>query len=222
MPSLSRKNSAPPSIRISREEDDQWINFEDISKSQPMPMVNLSHGLCASCYQHMDALVDVRSPTLTLNSARRPIPKAVSAPLLTTSTHDLPPLPSMRVLVVDDNKLQRLVHKRMVEQAGFQCDIALSGAQAVEMAREHSYSLILMDLMMEGIDGWTTSKLIRKALLPKVGHTGLPRIVAVTGMQIDTKLIDECADAGMADIVQKPVSATSLNRLLSNCAGESA
>lgn len=133
-------------------------------------------------------------------------------------------MPTMRVLVVDDNKLQRLVHKRMVEQAGYLCDIALSGAQALEMVRsgEHAYSLILMDLMMEGMDGWTTSKLIRKALLPKVGHAGLPRIVAVTGMQIDTKLISECAEVGMADIIQKPMSTSGLSRVLSNCASESA
>jgi len=133
-------------------------------------------------------------------------------------------MPAVRVLVVDDNKLQRLVHKRMVEQAGFTCDIAVSGAQALEMVRdgEHAYSLILMDLMMEGTDGWTASKLIRQALLPRVGHVGLPRIVAVTGMKIDTKLISECAEAGMADIIQKPVSASGLSRVLSNYANESA
>lgn len=212
----SRKNSTP-SIRISREEDDQWVNFEDISNLNTVPVVNLSHGLCASCFRHMDALVDSLPRFPPTNIARK-VAKSTSSPQLSPK-HQLSST-STRVLVVDDNKLQRQIHKRMVEQAGFQCDVASSGPQAIEMVQKHSYSLIMMDLMMGDTDGWSTSKTIRKILLQTIEYVGLPKIIAVTGLQVDSKLISECAAAGMADILQKPVSPAVLNKILSNYAGQ--
>jgi len=211
----SRKNSAPPSIRISREEDDQWVNFEDISNLHAVPALNLSHGLCASCFQKMDDSL----PHLPHIIARNVV-KSTSSPQLSPK-HHLSTTASTRILVVDDNKLQRQIHKRMVEQAGFQCDVASSGPQAIEMVQKHSYSLILMDLMMGDTDGWSTSKTIRKILLQTVGYGGLPRIIAVTGLHVDSKLISECAAAGMDEILQKPVSPAILNRILSKYAGQS-
>jgi len=118
------------------------------------------------------------------------------------------------VLVVDDNKLQRLIHKRMVEQAGYQCDAVESGEQAIEKAKTTPYSLILMDLMMTGTDGWDTAKTIRRMLTETVLVHGYPKVVAVTGMRIDDQLIKDCAAAGMDDIVHKPVAPAVLNKLL--------
>jgi len=206
----SRKNSAPV-LRASGGDDDQWINFDDISKAQAVPIANLSHGLCASCFQRMDALVDsLPSPSSPPHITRKITGRSVSSPLIPTKQFSC-----TRVLVVDDNKLQRHIHKRMVEQVGFLCDIASSAPQAIEMVQKHSYSLILMDLMMSDMDGWKGSKLIRNVLLQTVGYAYLPRIIAVTGLDIDTNLIDECAEAGMDEIIQKPVSPAILNKLLS-------
>lgn len=212
LPSL-RKNSAPPSIRVSREEDEKWMNFEDISQSLS-PIANLSHGLCASCFQRMDALIDVSSPILRRHHTKLGTSPRSSSPTIARARS---PRPDVRVLVVDDNKLQRTIHKRMVEKAGFCCDLAVNGDEAVAMARDTPYALILMDLMMEGDDGWTTTRRIRKTTpLPGQNH---PRIVAVTGMHVDSSLISDCCDAGMDDIVQKPVSSAVLSKVLtSSCA----
>jgi len=212
----SRKNSAP-SVSVSRDEDDQWIHCEDIPKSNAALTVNLSHGLCASCFQeHMNALVDSLPPLSPPPTRHRPVPKPQP------SSKQQPSPSCTRVLVVDDNKLQRQIHKRMVEQAGFPCDTASGGTQAIEMVRKHSYSLILMDLMMGDMDGWSTSRTVRRELLQTVGHQGLPRIIAVTGMQVDSEITKECVDAGMEDIIPKPVSPAILNKLLSDyTAGES-
>jgi len=225
-----RRAHSVPNIRMSREDDDRWVNFEDISKSQAVPLVNLSHGLCASCFQRMDAiLVDSVSSSpfpLPLSFTRKgTITKSASSPLLSAHNTESssPTRRPLHVLVVDDNKLQRQIHKRMVEQAGFKCDIAADGTQALEMAAANSYSLVLMDLMMGGTDGWSTSRRMRRQLLGASGGVGvdnLPRIVAVTGMHIDSKLIRECADAGMDDIIHKPVAPAVLNKLLSNHAAE--
>lgn len=218
----ARKNSAP-ALRVSSD-DDQWMSFEDISNSQAVPIANLSHGLCAACFQRMDALVDALPPSfptpIVPTTARKPPTRAASSPQLPIkpSSPSTPSAP-MRVLVVDDNRLQRQIHKRMVEQAGFPCDVASSASQALEMVQKHSYSLVLMDLMMEGTDGWSGAKAIRRKMLQTVGYSGIPKIVAVTGLHVDSKLIDECAEAGMDDIMHKPVSPPVLTKLLNRYAG---
>lgn len=207
----TRKNSAP-SLHISKE-GDQWIKFEDISKNTFTPTSNLSHGLCISCFRFMDALVDLQpsepNTRRLAKSTSSLLPLKHQLPSTSTSTH---------VLVVDDNKLQRQIHKRMVEKAGFQCDVAPSGAQAIEMVQKHSYQLILMDLMMGGMDGWATSKAIRKTLFQSVGRSGIPIVVAVTGLRVDDKLTSDCHAAGMDDILQKPVSPAMLGKVFSNYA----
>lgn len=242
VPSLRSRScpSTPSSIRVSRdgESDDQWINFEDISKSQAASLVNLSHGLCSSCFKRMDAILGVDSvpdalaslPVSSLSSsstvpslpATRKLTKSISSPLLRHRNSDPTPtsIPApMNVLVVDDNKLQGKIHKRMVEQAGFRCDVASDGAQAIAMAQETCYRLVLMDLMMTGRDGWSTARRIRKNSLSGADAGVVPpRIVAVTGLHIDDKLIKECADAGMEDIIHKPVSPPMINQLLSSVA----
>jgi CheY-like chemotaxis protein len=238
MPKL-RTRSCPStpssSIRVSRdsESEDRWINFEDISKSR---LINLSHGLCSSCFKRMDAiLVDSVHEALSVSDnlssspsapsisslAARKLTKSISSPILRPRNSDpAPTIPApTNVLVVDDNRLQGKIHKRMVEQAGFKCDVAENGAQAISMARETRYRLVLMDLVMAGRDGWSTARRIRKNSLSGA-DTGVapPRIVAVTGLHIDDKLIKDCADAGMEDIIHKPVSPPMMSKLLSSIA----
>jgi len=197
------------------DDDDQWINVEDISNSQAVQLVNLSHGLCASCFRRVDASL-VNTPTLKSPNPnpRRAVVKSNSAPAILSEPTSKSTAP-LRILVVDDNKLQRLIHKRMVEQAGYQCDAVESGEQAIEKAKTNSYSLILMDLMMAGTDGWETSKMIRKMVIDNAGFGAVPKVVAVTGMRIDNQLIKDCAAAGMDDIVHKPVAPAVLSKLLS-------
>jgi len=167
----------------------------------------------------MDAIL-VDSPNL---SSSRKLVKSASSPLRHHRKTEpaAPPSARLHVLVVDDNKLQGKIHKRMVEQAGFKCDVAASGAQAIEMAQDTHYRLVLMDLMMVGRDGWSTARKIRKNSLSGADE-GIepPRIVAVTGLHIDNKLIKECAEAGMEDIIHKPVSPPVLNKLLTSFAGK--
>jgi len=212
----------PSKLRVSVDDDDQWMNIEDISNTQSVPLVNLSHGLCSSCFRRMDACLESnnnKSTPLSYPLPRKPVPKANSAPaLLSSSPSSVSPSSSvspLRILVVDDNKLQRRIHQRMVEQAGFACDAAESGEQAIEKVKTTTYSLILMDLMMTGNDGWDTSKTIRTMMATRDGGYGsVPKVVAVTGMRIDNQLIKDCAAAGMDDIVHKPVAPAVLNKLL--------
>eukprot|EP00026_Physarum_polycephalum_P009556 Phypoly_transcript_09684.p1 GENE.Phypoly_transcript_09684~~Phypoly_transcript_09684.p1 ORF type:complete len:303 (-),score=66.23 Phypoly_transcript_09684:286-1194(-) len=213
---LSSSPSTPPprlpstlSIRLSRDEEDHWVPSEDLYDSDSHPQSSLSHGLCHACFSDLYADLTI-APALGPPRNSRVISKSTTSPHLTRA---LPPPPAPpRVLVVDDNRLLRQIHKRMVEQEGFACDVASSGASAIDMAKKGNYCLVLLDLVMSPLDGWTTSKTIRTC---HSGTSKRPSIVAVTGMRVDERLKKECADAGMDDAVQKPISQTSLSKLLS-------
>jgi CheY-like chemotaxis protein len=197
------------SVRVSREDEGHWVHVDDQSDSDPTK--STSHGLCRTCFNNIHA--DLSLSPLSLQpssvSSHNGIRKSISSPQLVR----LPSPPSFlpRVLVVDDNRLQRQIHKRMVEQEGCECEVAVSGAHAIGLAQKEQYSVILMDLIMTPLDGWTTAKTIRD--LPP-SSSPPPKIIAVTGMKVDEKLREECRKAGMDHVVQKPISSAILNKLL--------
>lgn len=68
----------------------------------------------------------------------------------------------MRILVVDDEKLIREVIKEYIENEGYTCDEAESGVESIEAVSKHDYDLIIMDIMMPGMDGYTAVKEIKE------------------------------------------------------------
>ncbi|HEY5239896.1 MAG TPA: response regulator [Polyangiaceae bacterium] len=110
------------------------------------------------------------------------------------------------ILVVDDNEVSQLVMRVLLERLGFQCEIACSGREAIEMFRVKAYSLVLMDLAMPGMDGLQTARALRVLELRRGGRTP---IVAITAM--DEELVRaDCIAAGMDDLHAKPVEADAL------------
>ncbi len=68
----------------------------------------------------------------------------------------------LRVLVVEDNKINQIVTKKIIERKNYTCTIVESGYEALDVLKEHSFDIILMDINMPQIDGFETSKLIRE------------------------------------------------------------
>lgn len=98
----------------------------------------------------------------------------------------------------------------MVQRAGYECDVACSGREAVEMCRRTRYSLVLMDCMLdEWMDGWTTAVKIRE--LNPGANT---KIVALTGLAMSKDLLDKCHAAGMGDVATKPIHKDTLREWL--------
>lgn len=69
----------------------------------------------------------------------------------------------MKVLIVDDEKMIRNVLREYVEFEGYEASEAEDGLQAVRMCREEDFDIILMDVMMPGLDGFSAVKEIRKS-----------------------------------------------------------
>ncbi|MBP5445250.1 MAG: response regulator transcription factor [Acholeplasmatales bacterium] len=68
----------------------------------------------------------------------------------------------MRILIVDDETKIQLVLKEYASFEGYEADLASNGMDAIEMAKKNDYDLIIMDVMMPGLDGFSAVKEIKK------------------------------------------------------------
>jgi CheY-like chemotaxis protein len=100
------------------------------------------------------------------------------------------------------------VSRFLLEEVGMAVDLAEDGLQALELARQHAYALILMDMQMPHMNGVEASKAIR--LLPDYACTP---ILAMTANAFNEDR-QACIDAGMNDHIAKPVNPANLYETL--------
>ncbi|MFK7740409.1 MAG: response regulator [Planctomycetota bacterium] len=111
-----------------------------------------------------------------------------------------------RVLVADDDAINRTVAVSVLKRAGYTIDLAENGEQAVAQCREHSYDIVLMDCQMPVLDGLSASVQIRQLESQGDLPTGTPAhlpIVALTGNVQDSDR-QAAEDAGMDEFLSKP------------------
>lgn len=130
-------------------------------------------------------------------------PKTVLAP-----ASSLP----LRILLVEDNALNRRLVTAILKRWNLSADTAASGPQAVQAAQEVAYDVILMDVQMPGMDGFEVTAKIRA--WEKAHPDRLPsRIVALTALaMVDDRA--RCLEAGMDEYLSKPISPEALRRML--------
>ncbi len=116
----------------------------------------------------------------------------------------------LRILVAEDNSINRKLALLTLERLGYQADIAGNGIEVLEALGRRTYDVILMDIQMPGMDGFEASEHIRRNIPPEKQ----PRIIAITAnaMQEDRK---RCLDTGMDDYISKPFKVKELVRALS-------
>ncbi len=103
-----------------------------------------------------------------------------------------------RILIVDDNEMNRLVASTILLGYGTQVMIAESGASALEMVGTESYDLILMDIQMPVINGYEATGMLRAH-----GYSG--PIIALTASAVVGER-EKCLAAGMDDYITKPIN----------------
>ena len=104
----------------------------------------------------------------------------------------------IKVLVVEDIALNQLLMKTLLDDFGFECDIAENGKIAIKKMQTKSYDIILMDLQMPEMNGFETTEYIRNKM-----NSDIP-IIALTA-DVTTVDLDKCRDVGMNDYIAKPV-----------------
>lgn len=120
----------------------------------------------------------------------------------------LRPIRSARVLVAEDNAVNQMVARRMLEKAGHQVDVAANGLEAVQAVEAAPYDLVLMDCQMPEMDGHeATKKIGRGRRQPRIP------IIAMTANAMPGDR-EQCLEAGMDDYLAKPVRAEALPAML--------
>jgi CheY-like chemotaxis protein len=105
-----------------------------------------------------------------------------------------------KILIVEDDFANQQVSSLFLKKFGFEVDIAVNGAVAVEHASKTKYGLILMDCQMPVMDGFEATKLIRS----QEGPNQKTSIVALTA-NLMNGINQTCRDSGMDDVLNKPI-----------------
>ena len=105
-----------------------------------------------------------------------------------------------RVLVAEDNRVNQMIARLLLEKLGCQVDIVENGLEACESAKKGSYELIFMDCQMPEMDGFEATRRIR---LSEAGGRRTPVIALTAGVLKEER--DQCYAAGMDDFLSKPV-----------------
>jgi len=105
-------------------------------------------------------------------------------------------LSNVKILIVEDNKINQMITKKILTKMGLYCDVVENGEDAVTQVKATTYDVVLMDIHMPGISGLEATKIIRtfdKELT----------IFALTAVTLEDKM-QEFGEAGFDDIISKP------------------
>jgi len=117
-------------------------------------------------------------------------------------------LSKIKILVVEDNKINQMITKKILNKMNLECDVVDNGEDAVEHVKENKYGVVLMDIHMPGISGLEATKIIRtfnKELT----------IFALTAVTLEDKM-HEFDEAGFNDIISKPFKQEDFEKKLFN------
>lgn len=105
-------------------------------------------------------------------------------------------LKDKKILVVEDNKINQMVSKKMLKNKGIHCEIIDNGEDAIEIVRNHKFDMILMDVHLPGINGTIATQQIRK-------FDKTTPVIALTAISLNENR-DTLLSFGMNDVITKP------------------
>ena len=144
----------------------------------------------------------IRDDGQTASGGRAPVP--VSAPAGT------------RLLIVDDHPINLAMLKRQLKVLGLEADTAASGLEALARWRRERHNLVITDLQMPEMDGYTFARAIRAE--QDQGKNRKPTVIAFTA-NTQSEALEQCMDAGMDDYLTKPAELVTLRAKLAQWLG---
>lgn len=119
---------------------------------------------------------------------------------------------NMRILLAEDNAVNKKVVSRMLGKLGYRADMAADGVEVLRALKRQNYDLVLMDIQMPEMDGLEAASQIRK-LWPAAEQ---PRIIALTAYALEGDR-EKCLEAGMDGYISKPIKMEDLRAALLCC-----
>ncbi len=117
-----------------------------------------------------------------------------------------------RVLVVEDNEVNALVVRGMLEQMGVNAELAADGQKALAVMNQTTYDLVLMDCQMPVLDGWEATRLWRARETRLRQNQRVPIVALTASAAADER--ERCLKAGMDDYLSKPFTREALGALV--------
>ena len=121
--------------------------------------------------------------------------------------HDESILKDKKVLLIEDNKINQMITKRMVENKGMVCEVIDNGEDAIEAVKNNVYDLVLMDVHLPGINGTIATQTIRT-------FDKKTRIIALTAISLNENR-EMLLSYGMNDVITKPFDPNEFYRIIS-------
>jgi two-component system, sensor histidine kinase len=160
--------------------------------------------------------------TLVLAAAPAPVAQTSASIGFSLSVHDSHVADGLRVLIAEDNEINALLARRVIEMASGTAIVVGTGRAAIGAVTSSietggHFDLILMDVFMPDLDGLEATKVIRRLYSESAGEVVAPPIVALTANAFAEDR-ERCLAAGMSDYLAKPFDTRHLRELLARWA----
>lgn len=115
----------------------------------------------------------------------------------------------MRILIAEDNAVNAMIARVLLEKAGHLVDLAINGKEALDALLKRKYDIVIMDCQMPVMDGFEATRAIRSS---KEIWKDIPIIAMTANAMAGDR--ERCLEAGMSDYISKPVKKDDLLRII--------